>query len=240
MKLSNTKIAICIPYYRSVEGPTAIALMNLAFHSAASIEGAMIIESSGCYVEDNRNGAVQYALNTGVDFDWLFFVDSDMLMPANAMLRLMSHDKDIVGVNYRTRTPPYGFAAHYLDGTDSHIMEPGLHEMSHVPTGLLLTKFDVYRRLEYPWFKPGMHNEIRDDVYFCAKAREAGYRIWCDHDLTFETVHIGNQLIPWFTKDQVKTVVGAELSIERSRQEAEERANESRSQYEAEKKAAAD
>lgn len=237
--MSAPKVAICTPYYRSVEGGTYMSGFNLAAHSARYFS-MMLIGTSGCYIEDNRNGSVEYALATGIDFDWLLWIDADMIFPPDTLTRLVAHDKDIVGCNYRTRTPPYRHVAHYLDGTDLHLLEPGLHEMSHLPTGMLLTRFDIYRKMEYPWFKPGMRNETRDDVYFCQKARELGYRIWCDHDLTAQIQHSGDQQIGWFTRDQIQVVEGAELNIAKSREEAMQRAAQSRAEHDAAQKAAAD
>jgi hypothetical protein len=34
-----------------------------------------------------------------------------------------------------------------------------------------------------------------EDLFFCLKAREMGYRIYCDLDLTFEIGHLGVQTI---------------------------------------------
>ncbi len=226
------KVAIAIPYYRSVEGPTLLSCMELAARSASGV--AMLpIGTSGCYIEDNRNGSVEYALKTGIPFDYLLWIDGDMIFPGDALLRLLAHDKDIVGANYRQRTPPYSFVGHYLDGSDTHLLDPGLWPMAHLPTGLLLTRFNIYRKLPYPWFKPGLRDEPRDDVYFCNYARHHGYEVWCDHDLTKEVRHITVQQVPWFSPEQIVTVAGAELDMERGAGEAAKRAALSRKSYEA-------
>src|SRR6266550_5599577 len=229
---SVPKVAICVPYYRQCEGPTLLCAMGLAFRSAAHV-AAMPIGTSGCYVEDNRNGCVQYALDTGIPFDWLLWLDSDMIFPDDALLQLISHDKDIVGANYRTRTPPYGYAGHYLDGDDSHLLEPGLWQMGHLPTGVMLTRFEIYQKLDYPWFKPGLNYQPRDDVYFCNLARDNGYKIWCDHDLTFKVRHRAEQEIGWFAPEQIVQVEGAQLNMDKSAEGARDRAKLSRESYEA-------
>jgi len=56
----------------------------------------MLRSDFGCYIEDNRNGCVQHAIDTGIDFDWLFWIDGDMIFPTCPH----SHDRarqDIVG-----------------------------------------------------------------------------------------------------------------------------------------------
>jgi len=215
------KVAIGIPYYKHWEGRFGMCAMDLAMRSAASC--AMLpIECTGAYIEDNRNGAVKFALEyeaqAGIQFDWMFWMDTDMIFPGDALLRLIAHDKDIVGANYRQRRPPYGFTGHYLDGQDTQLLEPGLHRMGHLATGLLLVRFDIYRKLPYPWFDAALVSEKpRDDVYFCRKAVEAGYEIWCDHDLTFQVRHIGEQEIEWFNSEQIRPLIaGAEINMKTS------------------------
>jgi len=226
------KVAICIPYYRGVEGPTLFCCMDLAAYSAAHAQ-MMTISCSGCYVEDNREGAVEFAMNTGVPFDWLLWIDGDMMFPHDALVRLMAHGKDIVGANYRQRTPPYAYVGHYLNGLEPDLRAPGLYPMGHLPTGFLLTRFDVYRHLPQPWFKAGSRGEARDDVYFCRQALAAGYEIWCDHDLTMQIRHISTQEIGWFAPEQIVRVQGAQINVDKSAEESQKRAKLSRKVFEA-------
>lgn len=228
MNVAGQKVAIAVPYYRSVEGPTLLASMALSAASAEAGIKMLPIGTSGCYIEDNRNGSVQHAIDTGINFDWLLWIDGDMIFPYDALARLIAHDKDIVGANYRQRTPPYAFTGAYLDGKDTHLMEPGLWPMSHLPTGLLLTRFDIYRKLAYPWFNAGLKGQPRDDVYFCNFARENGYEIWCDHDLTKQVRHITVQEIPWFSPDQLVQVTGAQINLTRHEEDSKRRAALSR------------
>lgn len=225
--MSGERVAICIPYYRSVEGPTLLSCMDLVNTSAHAGISLLPIGTSGPYIEDNRNGCVEYAMNMDAKVNWthVLWIDGDMIFPGNALVRLLAHDKDIVGAHYRTRTPPHEHAGVYKDRSGRQLKTPGLHEMIQMPTGLLLTRFDIYRKMERPWFGHGLHGEARDDIYFCRKAASLGYTIWCDHDLTEEVQHITVQNIPWFTAEQLRPVVrGAEINLDRSRQDAKARA----------------
>ena len=88
--------------------------------------------------------------------------------------------------------------------------------MEHLPAGLLLVKFDVFRKLRRPWFvAPHEMNGERDDVYFCRRATEAGYEIWCDHDLTQQVIHKGEQDIPWFSQEKIIRVTGAQMKSQK-------------------------
>lgn len=242
------KVAIAIPYYKHWEGRFGMCAMDLALRSAATC-GILPIECTGAYIEDNRNGAVKFALEYEKShqkydplfgFDYLFWMDTDMVFPGDALLRLIAHDKDIVGANYRQRRPPYGFVGHYEDGRDTHLLEPGLWPMAHLGTGLLLVRFDIYRKLPYPWFNAALaSDEPRDDVYFCRKARAAGYEIWCDHDLTAQVRHIGEQEIEWFKPEQIRQhVVGAELNMDKSDQIGKDTAADAARRYQLAREAA--
>ena len=228
------KVGIAIPYYRVWEGPMGLSCMAMAMRTAAVFTtistpedkaGMLPIATSGCYVEDNRNGCVNYFLNSGIPLTHILWIDTDMQFPEDALLRLLAHDKDIVGANYRTRTPPYACAGIYEYG-DTETMKPGLRPMKQMPTGLLLTKFEIYQKIPYPWFRPGLNSEPRDDVYFCRLAKERGYEVWCDNDLSKEVIHIDVQQIPWFRADQIQQVTGAEINLERSAADGKERAKE--------------
>lgn len=66
----------------------------------------------------------------------------------------------------------------------------------------MLVKANVYKELAAPWYEerynlegatPGnRYGFISDDVWFCNNAKEAGYDIWCDVDISQELEHCGN------------------------------------------------
>ena len=66
-------------------------------------------------------GAQVHHIPKPMSADEILWVDTDMQFPEDALLRLLAHDKDIVGCNYRTRTPPYACAGIYQNG----VMAPG-------------------------------------------------------------------------------------------------------------------
>lgn len=229
-EMRREKVALGLPYYRNFEGQTTLCLMEMIANSTQFLS-VLPIRANGAYIESNRNAAVEYALNTGFDFDWFMWVDSDMIFPPDTLLRLIAHEKDIIGCNYRQRTPPYNSVGAYADNDPMDVaFTPGLHRMLHLPTGLLLTRFDIYRKMPRPWFNAALSPAPRDDVYFCNKAREMGYDIWCEHDLTFQVKHIDTQEIPWFDRSQIVTR-GSQLSKTTGIEEAMERAQQTRREF---------
>lgn len=52
-----------------------------------------------------RNYAVKQLLEQG--FSWLFFLDSDIILPSNAVMRLLETKLPLIGCYYTHRFPPY-------------------------------------------------------------------------------------------------------------------------------------
>jgi hypothetical protein len=135
------------------------------------------------------------------DFDYIWWVDSDMKFPVDAPLRLLARNKDIIGVNYRRRRFPnanftgmMGSAGTFteFETTDN---SPALELIDVLPHGCVLAKREVYEKIPQPHYLqeyiPSLNLEIGEDIYFCQQAQKAGYEIWCDQELSREVAHIG-------------------------------------------------
>ena len=135
------------------------------------------------------------------DFDYIWWVDSDMKFPIDAPMRLLARNKDIVGVNYRRRRFPNpnftgmsGTAGNYTEfqTTDN---SPAMERIDVLPHGLVLVKRKVYETIPHPHyiqeFIPELNLEIGEDIYFCQKCLNAGFEVWCDQELSKEVAHIG-------------------------------------------------
>jgi FkbM family methyltransferase len=149
----------------------------------------------GYNVDQVRNLIAQWAL----DFDYLFSVDSDIILPKDALAKLLSHDKDVVCGIYLQRihgvenVEVYGHNG--MGGIGriplGAIAAPDLYEIAACGMGCTLVKSEVFRKIGYPQFVYHSALDHRqtysEDVDFCEKARKVGYRIWvdssvrCDH-----------------------------------------------------------
>jgi len=70
-----------------------------------------------------------------------------------------------------------------------------LLESLYVGMGFMLVKKGVFETVKWPWFLsttiPFVNRTeimVTEDIYFCNKAREAGYKVWID-----PTVKVGHQ-----------------------------------------------
>lgn len=135
------------------------------------------------------------------DFDYAWWVDSDMKFPIDAPVRLLKRGVPLVGCNYRRRRfPNPGFTG--MMGQPGNFRElitddnsPAMEDVDVLPHGCVMVHRSVYEKIPQPHyiqdFIPEQNLEIGEDIYFCKKARDAGFQVWCDHELSREISHIG-------------------------------------------------
>lgn len=117
--------------------------------------------------------------------EWLCFIDSDMMFPPNTLTNLLAHgDLDIVSGAYCRRSPPYDFMVWDLDERPiKPPISPQLQEVGLSGMAFTIIRRRVFERMPQPWFEHGKFNNPHaadEDVYFCRKARQLGFRIWTD------------------------------------------------------------
>jgi hypothetical protein len=135
------------------------------------------------------------------DFDYVWWVDSDMKFPIDAPLRLLKRQKAIVGANYRRRRfPNPNFTG--MMGSNGQFTEfqttdqsPPMELIDVLPHGCVLVHRSVYEKIPQPHYLqeyiPELNLEIGEDIYFCQQAQKAGFEVWCDQELSREISHIG-------------------------------------------------
>lgn len=139
-----------------------------------------------CYVHLNREQCAMFAVSHKSDY--LLFIDTDMQFPPNTLTQLLSHDKDIVGVQYHKRSLPK-MSVVEVDDTFP-VSKEELYKCKATGMGVMLIKTEVFNRLPRPWFYFDPMGYRGEDYYFCDSARKHGYDIWIDPKLTIG--HIGN------------------------------------------------
>ena len=150
---------------------------------------AIVVGTEGFNTAENRTWMTVKAIREGATH--LFFVDDDMIYEPETLEKLLALDKDIVGARYANRRGS-GEVIEYLgervDGEE-------LFECAALGGGCVLIKAEVFQKVPQPWFwykiaDNGMVT-MSNDWYFCEKARENGYKIWCDP--TINPGHIGKK-----------------------------------------------
>lgn len=159
--------------------------------------------SMGTMIFDQRIKLARESIGDGTDYTlWL---DTDMRFPKDALIRLLGHDKAIVGANYTSRQiPPEPVSFILTDEGKRWRRVPtlpeskGLERVDGLGFGVCLTKTSVLKSLDLPdkpmfWFQYSLKNQtvLGEDIYFCINAATQGYEIHIDHDLSKEVKHQG-------------------------------------------------
>lgn len=157
-----------------------------------------LFNSQGTLIADQRQNLVIEALNVGADY--ILHLDTDMRFPKDLVDRLHAHGKDVVAANYSTRRLPCKPVAFADAGCRNLIYtkadSTGVEEVYAIGMGAMLERTDVYKKLGLPFFSIGYSQSAQDffgeDVYHCHKLREAGVKVFVDHDVSKQVKHIGN------------------------------------------------
>lgn len=222
------KVAVCVPSFDHVHTGFAMSLATMCSAQHARI---VLINHRSSLIHKGRDLLVVEALKAEVDY--VLFLDSDLKFPPWTLGRLLSLGKDIVGASYVRRTPPHDLLVKLLPGNERTVVDGGAHEVALVPTGCLLVKTDVFRKLGRPYFRspsferneatpPLLREYVTDDLkpltvgedtWFCAAARAAGFSIWLDVDLTRDVGHIGEHVFMPVTHDSAEAAAAQPANL---------------------------
>lgn len=178
------KVLIAMPTAKYIETQTFLSVYNLKAPKGVKTS---FIAVEGYSVDTSRNVLAKEAKTMGAEY--IFWVDSDMILPKDALKRLLAHDKDIVTGAYAFKDiNSQDLIAFSVDNKRMPYSEiNGLTEVGGIGFGCCLTKTDIFDKLEYPYFVFG--EDYGEDIYFCRKARAAGLKIYIDPDV--KCGHIG-------------------------------------------------
>lgn len=201
------KVGICIPARGTMEVGTAFDLAALVNYTNKNSKIEVnLYTSMGTLIFDQRNNMVQAALDDKCTH--ILFIDADMRFPKDSLVRLMSHNKAIVGVNATTRSEPVKPTAKTLEVNDDHVIwhpvvskgKTGVEKIDGIGCGVMLIDAVVFATLEKPWFyfeQLPQGKILGEDIYFCIKSADIGYQTYVDHDLSLEIKHIGTYQYGW-------------------------------------------
>jgi len=165
---------------------------------------------------DARNKAVKIAIEG--DYDYLVFIDDDMVVPDNFIIRMKEEDKDIFsalsvsrdGENqvkvFKKVTFINGKVATRYEHIANEDLEKGIVEIGAVGMACTGIKREVFKNIYEKTlglcfhFRDEIIGDMRlylsEDLDFCDKANQLGYKIFVDTSLL--TGHIGEPIIHYY------------------------------------------
>ena len=137
------------------------------------------------------------------DYDYLFFLDSDCILPIGTIEKLAGYDKDIVAGMYFQKKFPHWPVIYKINdkGTFDIITDypqNQLIEVGGVGMGCCLIKTSVFQKLEDEPFEPMAATPTckainGEDLAFCKRALQGGFKIYVDTGI--QAAHVTERAI---------------------------------------------
>lgn len=237
MTKQRADIVICMPSLDGKYFPNMWRSLNgLIAQTTGKGHTIAISQPQTSILAISRNMGVDKAL--ACDAKWLLYIDSDMFVPEDGLLKLMARDVDIVSGLYHSKQFPYWPIASMFNPIQPmfppdtnpsplHKMFPrgeyqsisewrdgSLVEVDGVGTGFMLLKTEIFSKIAEPWFwnMPIRAREhwvvLGEDYTFCRNAKDAGYKIHLD-----TAVKCGHDGIHTFTTEDFLACKEAKVEV---------------------------
>jgi FkbM family methyltransferase len=205
--LSPKTILIAIPTAKYIESDTFKSIYDLEIPDGYVTQ---LQHFYGYTIEQIRNLIADW----GLHFDYLFCVDSDIVLPTDTLTKMLAADKDVISGVYIQRKEgveiPELYQSNAHGGVSNislaQIAKPDLYKIAACGFGGVLIKNKVLVKMGYPHFyytsALDHKNTVSEDVFFCKKARENGFTIWVDSSIIFD--HCGTKRFVPSIKDPEK------------------------------------
>ena len=204
------KIWVSVPAYTGTVAVETAYCLNVEVYEAINRNIPILTQfhEGDSIISRCRNMMLMRFLDS--DFTDLIFLDSDVGFESGTLCKLAEYPVDIVGAVYPFKTDEVGYPVRYMKREFLQAdPEHGLLEVDALPAGCLKvsrhaleTMIKKFPELEYveanvPQGKAyALFDFVRkngifygEDYVFCALAREAGFKIWCDPEIPMQ--HIG-------------------------------------------------
>lgn len=194
------KILIAVPCMNQVPAEFAHSLSMLE-----KVESVAVDFKIGSLVYTSRDALAKDAIES--ESDYVLWLDSDMIFPPDVLIKMLKtierDDVDIVCGLYFRRVPPFTptlFKELHVDDegiigwSEFTRIDNKLFEVEGCGFGCVLMSTDALISVQSKFnamFTP--INGVGEDLSFCWRARQCGYRIWCDP--TIPLGHVGYTVI---------------------------------------------
>lgn len=192
---------IAVPCMDQVAAPFAQNLAQMQKNGEVYISFLI-----GSLIYESRNNLAKQAMQAKADY--IMWLDSDMTFAPDTMTRLQQHMENgldiVTGIYFRRRPPFTPTLFKELRRTDDPNVaehanfddypQDSLFEIAGCGFGCVMTRVSVLEdvMLNYQdWFGPVCG--LGEDLSFCLRARELGYKIYCDSSI--KCGHIGQLVV---------------------------------------------
>lgn len=212
--MSEINVAVLVPVRDFCTAPFTQSLAMACAYVAKHHEEVDLrcYFNNGSVIAEQRLGLAKLALQDGAH--WTVWFDADMDFPKDTIPRLLEHRQPIVAANYPTRRMPAIEPTAFVDDVTQERVytlkdSTGLEKCAAIGFGCIAVHRQVFEAMEIPWFHSPWNDEDHkfecgEDVYFCRKARAAGFEVLIDHDLSKQVKHVGQMEYTYHTAAAIR------------------------------------
>jgi hypothetical protein len=163
--------------------------------------GTTIQYNCGSNISANFNCGIRDGLSHGAE--WIWILGDDHEFESDTLLRLLERKVDIIVPLVMRRQPPFipvlfkdayaetpagQFPPFHWSQLPRHGLLGPEQGLRYAGSAGMLIRRSVLDKMSDPWFEMGkLGTEYNnEDVYFCKKAREAGFEIYADMDVQLD------------------------------------------------------
>jgi len=167
---------------------------QLSLDGVGAPAGTKLHIERSCDITQNFNNGVKKMMG-----EWAWFLGDDHAFSPTLLMRLLSHNVDVVVPITPCKVPPW--APCVLKGPTWHLNMPLYHWDELSGPGLLplpvgdfigqagmLVQKSVLDKIGYPWFKCGQIDpgRLQEDMTFCRELQQLGYTVNIDQEVIFD------------------------------------------------------
>lgn len=185
------RVLVGTPVAKTVEERYAYSLFELCKYETKRGTEIDLIIKRGPYIYHNRNEIVREFLRGS--WEYLLQLDMDIIFKPEMLERLLRHGKDVVFGLYTLMQAGKPISSVFnLDGKPIGKHGEGLIEVAMGGTGVCLVRRGVFEKVGEHWFDFSAEKQS-EDTAFCARVREAGFKLYADLDI--ETAHVKDMFL---------------------------------------------
>lgn len=206
--LEEVRLFISVPSNRDWKGPFGSSLACLTSH--LSSKGILGHNLTNYFLRAwGQASCLSIARQKFIDemiagnyTHWLS-LDDDMTFPMNIVDCLIAHNKDVVSVNARHKSPnEIKGSLHSLDGQMLlSAGKTGLEEIQSMGGAIFLAKIDAFKHIPKPHFQvlwlPDREDYLSEDMHFALLLWHNKIKMFCDHDTSQYIGHVGDVEYRW-------------------------------------------
>lgn len=196
------KILIAVPTFENISPDT--------FQSIYNMDVPKNVETTFKFVRGYDCARARNSIaDIGIEgkYDYIFMVDSDVILPKNALICLLEkQDNVVLGVYPRKNEPS---KSEIFDVNQSNYNASSrwkIPDLKKYPgnrieirgggLGCALIKTSIFEEVGYPYFKYVVNDNrtfLSEDLFFCSKVREKNYKIYVDTRVLCG--HVGRKIV---------------------------------------------